>query len=73
MVENDIKSIIPPNIVKNHKYSIFTHNVLSEINLGDITQTISIDISVKLGVMEHIQLVENFSPDEIQTYTALFK
>ena len=52
-------------------------SILSDIflegNLSNILETISIDISVKHGVVEHIQIGVDCSPDEIQLYIALFK
>jgi hypothetical protein len=45
----------------------------SEGNLGNISKTISIDISVKPGITKHIQIGADFSPEEIECYTALFK
>jgi hypothetical protein len=73
IVENNIKSIISPDIVQNPQSPILTQDIISEGNLGNITLTTSIDISVKPGVMEYIQLGQNFSPKEITTYTTLFK
>ena len=51
---------------------ILTHEVLSEGNLKNITQTIPIDISVKSGIVENIHVGVTCSPDEIQVYTDLF-
>jgi hypothetical protein len=73
MVENNIKSIVPPDIVANPQSPILTQDTISEGNLGNITPTISIDISVKPGIVEHIQLGQNCSPQEIKAYTTLFK
>ena len=47
--------------------------MFSEGNLSNILKTISIDILVKHGVVEYIQIGADFSPEEIQLYTALFK
>jgi hypothetical protein len=41
--------------------------------LGNISQTISVDISEEEGVMENIQLVVNCSTEEIENYIALYK
>jgi hypothetical protein len=41
--------------------------------LGNISKTISIDISVKLGITKHIQIGADCSPEEIECYTTLFK
>ena len=52
---------------------IFTHEVFSDGNLGKITQTMPIDISVKLGVVENIHIGVTYSPDEIEVYNSLFR
>ena len=44
---------------------ILTHEVLSEGNLSNITQTIPIDIFVKSGIVENIHVGVTCSPDEI--------
>lgn len=51
---------------------IVTHEVWSEGNLGNITQMISIAISIKPGVVEHVHIGVSCSLDEIKTYTRLF-
>ena len=48
-------------------------DVFSKGNLSNILKTISIDISVKHGVVEYNQIGADCSPDEIQIYTSLFK
>ena len=73
MVENDIKSIFPPNIFENPQCPIFTQDSISEGNLGYITPTILIDISEKPSTMEHIHLGKTCSPKEIIAYTTFFK
>lgn len=40
--------------------------------MGNITQTQPIDISVKLGIVEHIHVGVTCTPEEIQLYTDLF-
>ena len=52
---------------------ILTHEVLSEGNLSNITQTMPIDISVKPRVVENIHVGVTCSPEEIQVYTNLFR
>jgi hypothetical protein len=72
---------LEPEMIKTHHETpvlldIFTnshHDVLSEGNFGNISTTIHIDILVKLGIMENIHIGAFCSPDEIQTYTSLFK
>jgi hypothetical protein len=61
-------TLVLPGILTNSH-----HDVLSEGNLGNIYATIPIDISVKLGIVENIHIGASCSPDEIQTYTTLFK
>lgn len=53
--------------------SIVTHEVWSEGNLGNITQTMPIDISIKPGIVEHVHIGVSCSLDEINTYTRLFQ
>jgi hypothetical protein len=72
-IEKDISSIFPIDIVETPQYLILTQDTISEGNLGNISQTISVDISTKQGIVENIQLGANCSNAEIETYTALFK
>ena len=48
-------------------------DIFSEGNLSNILVAIFIDILVKHGVVEHIQIGVDCSLEEIQLYTALFK
>ena len=41
--------------------------------MSNISTTITIDISVKEGVVENINLGANCTPDEVASYTSLFK
>jgi hypothetical protein len=41
--------------------------------LGNISSTITVDISIKEGIVENIQLGTNCSAEEVETYTALYK
>jgi hypothetical protein len=41
--------------------------------MGNISTTITIDISVKEGVVENINLGANCMPDEVVSYTTLLK
>jgi hypothetical protein len=50
-----------------------THDVFAEGNLSNISPTISIDILVKPRIVENVYIGASCSPDEIFTYTALFK
>ena len=48
-------------------------NLDSELNLGNISRTIPIDISVKPRIVENIHMGASCTKDEIQTYKALFQ
>jgi hypothetical protein len=41
--------------------------------MGNISTTFTIDISIKEGVVENINLHANCTPDEVVSYTTLFK
>ena len=49
------------------------HNAYDEGNMANISQTITINISSKLGVIENIFIKEDCSSKEIKIYIALFK
>ena len=53
IVENDIKSIVPPDIIDNPQSAILIQGVVSEGNLVNITTTMTIDI-FKPSNMENI-------------------
>jgi hypothetical protein len=48
-------------------------DTISKGNLGNISSTVVIDILIKEGVMENINLGVNCSPEEVVSYTDLFK
>jgi hypothetical protein len=50
-----------------------TRDVFAEGNLSNISPTMPIDISVKPGIVENVHIGASCSPDEIVTYTSLFK
>lgn len=52
---------------------VLIHDVLSEGNMGNISATIPIDISMKPCIIENIHIGASYSIDEIETYTTLFK
>jgi len=52
---------------------IMTHDVWSEGNMGNITQTIPTDISVKPSIIENVHIGVTCSPDEIKLYTHIFQ
>jgi hypothetical protein len=47
--------------------------VFAKGNLSNISPTIPIDISIKPGIVENVHIGASCSPDEIVTYTSLFK
>jgi hypothetical protein len=49
------------------------HNLFSKGNLSNISPTIPIDISIKPGIVKNVHIGASCSPDEIVTYTSLFK
>jgi hypothetical protein len=71
--EKDISSIFPIDIFDSPQYPILTQDTISKGNLGNISSTITTDISIKEGITENIQLGENCSAEEVETYTTLFK
>jgi hypothetical protein len=50
-IEKEIHSIFPPNVVDSPQSPILTQDTTSEGNLGNISSTITIDISIKEGVI----------------------
>jgi hypothetical protein len=50
-----------------------THAIYAEGNMETIAEMIPIDISRTPGVLENIFVGADFSPEEIQIYTNLFK
>jgi hypothetical protein len=47
--------------------------VFFEGNLSNISPTIPLDISIKPGIVENVHIGASCSPDEIVTYTSIFK
>ena len=73
VVEEHFSSAVSSDVVKYPHSLILTRDVKLEGNLCNITKMILVDISVKPGVLEHIQIGEHSSPSDVQLYTALFK
>jgi hypothetical protein len=63
----------PPTVVVISTVPGSTQDVFAEGNLSNIYPTIPIDISVKPGIVENVHIGASCSPDEIVTYTSLFK
>jgi hypothetical protein len=72
-IHQDIHSIFPPDVTHSTQSPILTQDTLSEGNMGNISITIVIDISIKEGIVENINLGANCTPEEVVSYTALFK
>jgi hypothetical protein len=49
------------------------HDVFSKGNLRNISPTIPLDISIKPRIIENVHIGASCSPDEVVTYTSLFK
>jgi hypothetical protein len=50
-----------------------THDMFYEGNLSNISPTIPLDISIKLGVSENVHIGASCSTDEVVTYKSLFQ
>jgi hypothetical protein len=50
-----------------------THEVYAEVNMATIAETLPINISRNPDVMENVFVGADYSPEEIQIYTDLFK
>jgi hypothetical protein len=69
----DIQSVSPLDVTNASQLPILTQDTFSEGNMGNTSPTITIDISVKEGVVENINLGANCTLDEVASYTALFQ
>jgi hypothetical protein len=72
-LENYQRISTPSTIVVISTVSQSTRDVFAEGNLSNISPTIPIDISVKPRIVENVHIGASCSPDEIVTYTSLFK
>ena len=72
-MEDRLSSMVPSEITTSTQNPILTRHVLSEGIMGNTIETHPIDISVKPGVVENIHIGINCSPEEVTSYTALFK
>ena len=73
LVDSNFVSLISIDIVKNPQMHVLLQGTDSEGNLCNITQTTPIDISMKLGNVEHVHIGQNCSTEETEKYRALFK
>ena len=71
--ENDFSTIFIIDYVKEPQNPISITNLDSETNLGNISTTVPIDISVKSGIVENIHICASCTIEEINTYKALFQ
>jgi hypothetical protein len=69
----EIHSISPPDVTNSPQSLILTQDTISEGNLGNISTMVIIDISIKEGVVENINIGANCTPEEVVSYTTLFK
>jgi hypothetical protein len=72
-IENYQRISTPSTIVVISTVPESAHDVFSEGNLSNISPTIPLDISVKLGIVENVHIGASCSSDEIVTYTSFFK
>jgi hypothetical protein len=72
-LENYQRILTPSTVVVISTVPATTHDVFAEGNLSNISPTIPIDISIKPGIIENVHIGASCSPDEIVTYTSLFK
>jgi hypothetical protein len=72
-LENYQRISPPSTVVVISTVPQFTQDVFAEGNLSNISPTIPIDISVKPGIVENVNIGTSCSAEEIVTYTSLFK
>jgi hypothetical protein len=72
-LENYQRILTPSIVVVISTIPHSTRDVFVEGNLSNISPTIPIDISVKPGIVENVHIGASCSPEEIFTYTSLFK
>jgi hypothetical protein len=72
-IHKDIRYVFPLDVTNSPQSPILTQDTLSKGNLGNISTTIVIDILIKEGVVENINLGVNCTPEEVVSYTSLFK
>lgn len=70
-ITTQIPSFDPPGIIPSVYTSV--QIIDSEGNMINISKNMLIDISVKMGIVENIQIGANFNLEEIARFTSLFK
>ena len=71
MIKTEIPSFDPPEMVPSAYTTVQT--IDSEGNIGNLSKTMLIDISVKMGIVQNIQIGADCNPEEIACFTSLFK
>ena len=69
----DLESLINTNIVTHSQTPVLLQNTESKGNICSITKKTPIDISVKLGTIEHVHVGKKYSTTETKAYRELFK
>ena len=73
LTDNDFVSLLGTDIFDILQTPVLFQNSDSKGNLCNITKIAPIDISVKLGTIEHVHIGQNCSMEETEEYIALFK
>ena len=71
VINTEIPSFDPPEMVISAYMTFQTIN--SKGNMGNISKTMLIDISVKTGIANNIHIEPDCNPEEIVRFTSLFK
>jgi hypothetical protein len=72
-IESYRRNSNPSTVINFPPVSKPTRDFFYEGNLGNISRTIPMDISIKPGIVENVHIGASCSPEEIQTYKALFQ
>ena len=70
-IKTEITFFDQPEIVPSSYTTV--HTIDSEGNMGNLSKTMLIDISVKTGIVENIHIGEACNPEEIARFTSIFK
>jgi hypothetical protein len=69
----ETKDLIPSGNIDWFNNPIPTPDDFEEGNIANISPTVKINISIKLGIIEEITIGVAFSPEELTAYKALFQ
>jgi hypothetical protein len=72
-IESYQRILTPSTVVVISTVLESTHDVFSKGNLGNISPTIPLNISIKPRIVKNVHIEASCSPDEIITYMSLFK